>query len=140
MKIEPWIIDVSAAGLLSIGLNMLAAILFAFTGHGWTHTAKPHNPPKPALEPVSTPTQHAAQFAVETLQASSQERVEFDVILEHYKRWCSLHNLERLSNPEITAELCRLLKEQGFTGMDIDGVPYIIGIMVKPPLQLIEAT
>ena len=139
LGVPPWLIDVSAAALLSIGLNVLAAILFAFSGHGWQHAPKPPTDtlkrPEtalyPQLIPVTDPAQHAAKYAIERIQPARGKSTKLADMIADYEAWCGAQGFECLSQAEIAGQLSNLFREQGFQGRMVANEPHIIGIAIK---------
>ncbi len=139
LGVASWLIDVIAAGLLSIGLNVLAAILFAFSGHGWNH--KPASKPAaaspsvveapPRLKPVDDPAQHAAQYALARMQPATGQTTKLIDMITDYEAWCAAQGLECLPQGAIAVELSHLFQGQGFRGTMIKNEPHIIGIAIR---------
>jgi hypothetical protein len=140
LMVSPWAYDLTKAAAGSLVLNGFASVLLCFAGHGWREAAKPAKQPEPIaandtmpplLQPVHDVTQHASKFAVERMSRKTKQRTPLVVILAHYERWCFAQLLQPLPEAQITGELCKMFREHGYHGEEIDGEPYLIGVAVR---------
>ncbi len=134
LGIPAWTVLLAAAALGSLGLNGMAAALLAFAGHGWDSRPKDDTilHPPPALGLVDDPRDHVTQFARARIRPNPSAQTPLIVLLAHYDRWCIASHIAPLPEGAAAQELCLYLRDQGYSGKEIDGEPYLIGLSVSP--------
>jgi len=136
LGVEPWVVDLIAAVLGSIGANGLAACLLAFGSH--SPSMRPAKKPVevlPALARVKRMTSkdqrgkgasvadvlapardargHAAKFGVDCLRPDPHAELPITRLHDRYRRWCDENRYRRLPPAKIASELKDLFNEVG---------------------------
>lgn len=146
--IPAWVLDLIAAGLGSIAANGLGVGLIAFASHG-----RPGEPPRPALAHVALLasdatralprpggeqrkrvvriSEHAAQFAVESLTPATGDGVDLLEIHRVYDGWCNAKGVEPLPASKIGGALSKLFEGAGIQIAERDGRRVALGVAVK---------
>lgn len=136
LGVQPWVLDLIMAGLLSLGANGLACILIAWGAHA----TKPEPrieiaPPVPVMaEPIEAPAnvvalvrkangKDAAKFALECLKPSSGGAVPLKVVAEAYWQWCDRQQIGRPDTPTTVNQMVALFQkasiETEMTGREV---------------------
>jgi hypothetical protein len=121
-----WALDIAAAGLAAISVNMLGALFIAFGAHG-----PKTSPPIFQAEPTVTADQQAIQFMVDRLRWSRDTRTPVSKIGEAYSAWANAKGLPALPPSVIAPRLSGLFDDAGVPVTDIDGARVAIGIALR---------
>ena len=159
LGIEPWRIDLAAAGLASIAANGLAALLIAFSTHGAppapaTTATMTTSAPAPipliaaAPHPVHVsgqegdsaaealaprdPTAEADKFAGQVFKPHRNGRVRVREILPAYDLWCADRGITPLPPSEIGAALMAIFRRADVPCEMTRGEPEVVGVAWSP--------
>lgn len=148
--IPAWVLDLIAAGLGSIAANGLGVGLIAFAAHGRRAEQLQLTPAHAELLPGDTTrtlprpggerrkrvvriSEHAAQFAVESLAPATDDGVDLLEIHRAYDGWCNSKGVEPLSAAKIGSALAKLFEGTGITIAEKDGRRLALGLAIKEP-------
>lgn len=130
LGLSPWVLDLIAAGLLSIGANGLGCILIAWGAHAATvahatvtmptETVTPEEVEPPANNVVAIsrrkepiPRNTLAAFLTESLHPDDGGSVEMRAIITAYREWCAANGTTPLPTQQVIDALARVVKKTG---------------------------
>jgi hypothetical protein len=150
LGIQPWLLDIIAAGLLSLGVNGLGAALIALAAHG---KAKPEpivierttapivltpEPAKPkAIAPANVvalpnPTHgRVSRFVAEQLEPASRGKIEVVDLYKAYASWCERVALQAFDVNEFGDQLQQALEIAGITTKAQRDKVYLVGVGLR---------
>jgi hypothetical protein len=111
LGIAGWKMDLSAAGLLSLGANGMAAMLLAFAAH--FHIPAATRVTWAASKPDRDAAKEADWFARTTFQPQPSGRVPLVDLRSAYRNWCRDHELNPLPDETIGPALSELFSSVG---------------------------
>ncbi len=132
-----WAVDLTAAALASISVNILGALFIAFGAHEprsriLTIGAQPSGISEPEPEPALSADRHAPLFMAERLKWSRDRHTPVAEIGEAYRTWARAKGIEALLPIEIGPRLSALFGDAGVPVTDIDGTRVAVGIALRP--------
>ncbi|MEE9590053.1 MAG: hypothetical protein V3V97_18770 [Hyphomicrobiaceae bacterium] len=124
-----WAVDLTAAALASISVNILGALFIAFGAHA----------PRSRIltievEPTVPVEQQASLFMADRLKWSRDTRTPVAEIGEAYRAWAQAKGIKPLPPREIAPWLSDLFDDAGVPVTNIDGTRVAIGIALRPVL------
>lgn len=139
LGVAAWKVDLTAAGLMSLAANGLAAFLIAFATHGKRHEpVRVYALPEMQVdepeqrEPVKLESRNAEaeanKFARETFRPSKSGRVAATDVRQAYMDWCAKHELTPLPDREIGLAIRDLFENAGLDREGEGASASIIGI------------
>ena len=137
LGIAPWKIDVAAAGLLTVGANLLAAILIAWGAHGLgvgagvvTGLQEGRNETEPTA--LGVPDGEPDLFFVRCMVASPKAVVACDRIYDEYRKWCesSQPRMKVLDLDTFATRFSDACERHGIALVERKGEPHLIGMRV----------
>jgi len=121
-----WAVDLTAAALASISVNILGALFIAFGAH-----APRSRIVTVEVEPIVSVEQQASLFMAERLKWSRETRTPVAEIGEAYRAWAQAKGIKPLPPREIAPRLSNLFADAGVPVKDIDGTRVAIGIALR---------
>lgn len=153
LGIQPWLLDIIAAGLLSLGVNGLGAALIALAAHSKapargsadgprltvgngiernTEPVKPAVIPEPELVALPTPPQgRVSRFVAEHLEPASRGKVEVVDLYKAYFAWCDRAKMQAFAIDEFGDQLRRALDLAGIETRAQRDKVYLVGVSMR---------
>ena len=129
MGVPGWTVDLAAAALAAISVNILGALFIAFGAHA----------PRPRSDLTVSPEQHAVVFMADRLRWSRDTPTPVAEIGQAYRAWADAKGLQALPASVIGPQLSDLFGDAGVPVTDVEGTRVAIGIALRSP-ELVKAT
>lgn len=124
LGVEPWLIDVIAAGLLSLAVNGLGAALIALAAHHKTRPAKVEIvTPRPAIARTGSVT----RFLLDEVEPADGQ-IEVGDLYQAYHRWCGEQKVAPGDVEMFGNALSAALKAAGVGRRSAGGRLYLTGV------------
>jgi hypothetical protein len=123
MGVPGWTVDLAAAALAAISVNILGALFIAFGAHA----------PRPRSDLTVSPEQHAALFMADRLRWAQDTRTPVEEIGKAYRIWADGKGLQALPASVIGPQLSELFGGAGVPVTDVEGTRVAIGIALRSP-------
>jgi hypothetical protein len=105
-----WTVDLAAAALAAISVNILGALFIAFGAHA----------PRPRFDLTVSPDQHAARFMADRLRWSRDTPTPVAEIGQAYRAWADAKGLQVLPASVIGPQLSELFGDAGVPTCESD--------------------
>jgi hypothetical protein len=123
MGVPGWTVDLAAAALAAISVNILGALFIAFGAHA----------PRPRSDLTVSPEQHAALFMADRLRWAQDTRTPVEEIGNAYRTWADGKGLKVLPASVIGPQLSELFGDAGVPVTDVEGTRVAIGLALRSP-------
>jgi hypothetical protein len=123
-----WTVDLAAAALAAISVNILGALFIAFGAHA----------PRPRSDLTVSAEQHAALFMADRLRWSRDTPTPVAEIGQAYRAWADAKGLQVLPASVIGPQLSDLFGDAGVPVTDVEGTRVAIGIALRSQ-ELVKA-
>lgn len=141
LGVEPWILDVLTAALMSTSANGFACVLLVFGTHGGRREIEVvtgHVEPLPASKArqapagrTPTPRSEASRFCVECLVPGGE--IELSTLKRQYRIWSERRQATAYPQAVIAEALADLFADNGIEVVERDGKMVAVGLSLAEP-------